>query len=59
MKPYLRLPAIIGVIGASTLATNLAVAVTKAPAERPQIVQSYDGVARGISDARDLKSEQK
>jgi len=59
MKPYLKLPAIIGVIGASALATNLAVAVTKPAGERQQVAQPYDDAARraGISDVRSLKSE--
>ena len=60
MKPYLKLPAIIGVIGASALATNLAVVVAKPPVEKSQIAQSYNDAGRGggTSDARGVKAEQ-
>ena len=61
MKPYLKLPAIIGVIGASALATNLAVVVAKPPAERSPVTQSYDddGRGTGTGTARGLKPEQR
>ena len=61
MKPYLKLPAIIGVIGASALATNLAVVVAKPSAERSQVTQSYDDGDRGAGTgaARGRKSAQR
>jgi len=61
MKPYLKLPAIIGVIGASALATNLAVVVAKPSAERAQVAQPYDDGGRGAGTgaAQGLKPEQR
>jgi hypothetical protein len=47
MKTYLKLPAIIGVLGVSALVASPTVAPLKPPAEKAQAGQSSDDSGRG------------